>query len=284
MTEPSDLPPDQKTQIDNVVPYRAPATPKKPRRLLVTSLNVRKGEVRRGHPSIPAGGYAIRLMGEKSGAYEAVFDNDVKCFHPDRIKQFDAVCFNNTSGMITEDPELQWGLLNFVRGGGGFVGIHAATTTFCAYPVYDQFPEFGAMIGGYENGGHPWGPDETVVFQPEEPDHPVNKPFRGDSFALLEEVFQFKDHYSRDRLRVLLKIDTEQMDAGPERRMLPERREDMDFAVSWIRREAEGRVFYSALGHNAAVFWQANILAHLLAGIQYALGDLVCDDTPSNAR
>jgi len=183
--------------------------------------------------------------------------------------------------MITEDATLQRGLLEFVRGGGGFIGIHAATTTFCAYPVYDQFPDFGAMIGGYENGGHPWGPNETVVFVPEEPEHPVNRPFGGEPLELQEEVFQFKDHYSRDRLRVLLKIDTERMDTGPGRRMLPKRRKDMDFAVSWIRREEKGRVFYTALGHKRDIFWQPKVLAHMLAGFQYALGDLACADSPS---
>jgi hypothetical protein len=38
------------------------------------------------------------------------------------------------------------------------------------------------------------------------------------------------------------------------------------------------------MGHNPHTFWQANLLEHLLAGIQYALGDLQADDTPSARR
>lgn len=277
----SDLTPEEQKPIEGSLPASAPAAPAKPRKLLVTSLNVRKGEVKRGHPSIPAANHAIRRMGEETGAYTAVFDNDPARFHPDRIREFDAVCFNNTSGMITEDPDLQQGILGFVRGGGGWVGIHAATTTFCAWPQFDLFPEFGAMMGGFESGGHPWGPDETIHFVPEEADHPLNRPFGGQPFSFEEEVFQFGPHYSRDHQRVLLKIDTDRMDTGPDRRMLPERREDLDFAVTWIRSEGKGRVFYCALGHKAEIFQRKPILEHYLAGIQYALGDLKCDDSPS---
>jgi type 1 glutamine amidotransferase len=40
-------------------------------------------------------------------------------------------------------------------------------------------------------------------------------------------------------------------------------------------------VFYCSLGHNAEVFTHSGVLGTYLAGIQYALGDLKCDDTPS---
>jgi type 1 glutamine amidotransferase len=58
-------------------------------------------------------------------------------------------------------------------------------------------------------------------------------------------------------------------------------REDNDYAVSWIHRYGRGRVFYCSLGHNPYVFWDTRILKHFLAGIQFALGDLVADTTPS---
>ena len=54
--------------------------------------------------------------------------------------------------------------------------------------------------------------------------------------------------------------------------------------MSWIRRHGQGRVFYLGLGHSAAVFSNAPLLQHLLAGIQYALGDLTADDAPDGAR
>lgn len=54
--------------------------------------------------------------------------------------------------------------------------------------------------------------------------------------------------------------------------------------MSWIRRQGNGRVFYSGLGHGAEVFSNPLMLQHLLAGIQYALGDLSADDSPDSSR
>ena len=58
-------------------------------------------------------------------------------------------------------------------------------------------------------------------------------------------------------------------------------REDNDNAVSWLREFGKGRVFYCSLGHNNEIFWTPAILQHYLDGIQYALGDLKADATPS---
>ena len=57
-------------------------------------------------------------------------------------------------------------------------------------------------------------------------------------------------------------------------------RKDGDYAISWIKREGEGRVFYCSLGHDMNVFQEPAILQFYLDGIQYALGDLAADATP----
>lgn len=274
----------ERRQIEQGIPRTAPAAPARPRKLLVVTLNMRDGEPRRGHRSIEHANLAIELMGQATGAYETVFSNDVSLFAPDSISEFDAVCFNNTTGVLTDDPELRRGLLDFVAEGGGFVGFHAAAATFVQYPEYGQFPEFGEMLGAYENGGHPWRPDETITLKVEEPDHPVNAAFEQETFEVQDEVFQFQEPYSRSRLRVLLSIDTERTDMDPSRRFLPERAADGDFAMSWVRRHGEGRVFYTSLGHNKHLFWDPQLLGHFLAGIQFALGDLEADATPSDAE
>jgi len=58
-------------------------------------------------------------------------------------------------------------------------------------------------------------------------------------------------------------------------------RDDNDYAVSWIRQYGKGRVFYTVLGHQAADFSAPLLMEHFLAGIQYILGDLDADSTPS---
>ena len=278
----AEMPEPERLKIEQAMSTKCSATPKQPRRLLVVTLNVRDGKVRAGHASIPYGNYAIEQMGEATGAFETVVSNDIEMFRPDRIKQFDAICFNNTVGVLFDDPELRHSLLDFVRNGGGFVGIHAAAATFVQYPKYDQWPAFGQMLGAYEDGGHPWGPDETITINIDDPDHPLNAAFAGQSFQIKDEVFQFRHGYSRDTLRILLTIDPDKTDMGPNRRILPERRKDKDLALSWVHRYGKGRVFYTSFGHNKDIFWNRPLLQHILDGIQFALGDLEASTTPSN--
>jgi len=273
---------EERRLIEGAVPAKAPAAARHPRKLLVMSLNVRDGvPMSRGHKSIGYASLAFELMGARTGAYEAVFNNDVSVFRPESLDGFDAICFNNTVGVLTEDPALRQSLLGFVANGKGLVGIHAAAATFVQYPVYDQFPPFGEMLGAYEDGGHPWKADETITLKVEDPSSPINAAFGGKSFEVKDEVFQFRRPYSRERLHVLLGIDTERTDMNPARHFLPERFADKDFAMSWIRQHGKGRVFYSSLGHNPALFWDRKIVQHFLAGIQFALGDLQADATPS---
>jgi len=144
-----------------------------------------------------------------------------------------------------------------------------------------QFPECGDMVGGYENGGHPWKHTETYPVRVEDPHHPVTKMFGGRTFPVTDEVFQMMSPYSREAVRVLLSIDAADADVKPERRILPERQKDLDFPVSWVKRYGQGRVFYTFLGHNKSTFTEPKLLEHFLAGIQYAMGDLAADDTPS---
>lgn len=59
------------------------------------------------------------------------------------------------------------------------------------------------------------------------------------------------------------------------------RRTDGDYAISYIQHVGNGCVFYEAHGHDESVYFLRPFVAHMLAGIQYALGDLEADDSPS---
>ena len=46
--------------------------------------------------------------------------------------------------------------------------------------------------------------------------------------------------------------------------------------------KGKGRLFYEALGHHESIYYDnPQMLEHILAGMQYALGDLKADDSPS---
>jgi type 1 glutamine amidotransferase len=271
---------EQKQLIDAALPGKAPAKPKKRRTMLVSNLQMRNGAPFKGssHSQLPPQNYAIERMGKQTGAYDVVFSNDIEMFRPDKIRRFDAICFLNTVGVLFDDEELRRSLLDFIAQGRGFVGIHDAIATFVQYPKYDQWPAFGQMLGGTENGGHPWN-NEPMTIRIDDPKSPLNRPFNGQAFQITDQAFQLQEPQLRDHLHVLISIDPEK--TGPPRRVLPVRKQDMDFPMSWIRRHGKGRVFYSGFGHNAHVFWNASMLEHFLAGIQYALGDLKADDSPS---
>jgi type 1 glutamine amidotransferase len=276
-----DLDAEQKQQIDAAVPAKPAAKPKKPRRILVSNLSMRNGQPFRGSSDaiLPLANYAFEELGKKTGAYQAVFSNDVEMFRPEKLREFDAICFLNTVGVLFEDAALKESLMEFISRGKGFIGIHDAIATFVQYPKYDQWPAFGQMLGGTENGGHPWN-GEVMAIKVDDPKSPLTAAFRGKDFEIADQAFQLQEPALRDHMRVLLSIDVKRTVTRP-KRVLPVRKDDLDFPVSWIRRHGKGRVFYSALGHSAPVYSNPTVLEHFLAGIQYAVGDLKADDSPA---
>jgi type 1 glutamine amidotransferase len=275
------LTPEQQGKIDAALPTRAPARPKKPRRLLVVTLAKVGDRDVRGHPAIPAANYALGQMGKRTGAFEAVFSNDMEMFRPNKIRQFDAICFQNTQGVLFEDPELKKSLFDYVRSGHGVVGFHAAIATFVQFPVYDQWPWFGRMLGGTENGGHPWDGSTSFTVRVDDPRSPLDAVFQGREFELVDEVMQLQEPGLQERLHELLSVDLEKSTPTPGHRLLPIRLQDHDFPLTWIRNEGKGRIFCAGIGAIPSTFWNGPLLAHFLVGIQYALGDLKADAAPS---
>jgi type 1 glutamine amidotransferase len=274
------LTPEQRQSIDAAVPARAPARPKQPRRLLVMTRQMRDGAPVQGpsFAALPAQNYALERLGQRTGAFETVLSDDIEMFRPGTIDQFDAICFCNSLGVLFDDPELKQSLLDFVAGGKGLIGIHDGLATFVQWPRYDQWPEFGQMLGGTENGGHPWEGEMTIKV--DDPDSPLTAMFDGESFTVRDQAFQLQEPTLRDRLRVLVSIDADRM-PPPRRGFFKTRIDDRDFPMSWIKPHGKGRVFFSAFGHSDFTFWNPKMLEHFLAGIQYALGDLPADDRPS---
>ena len=261
----AEVPPEDLAAIRLAAPSAAPAKPTKPRRVLVFS-NA-DGYV---HDVIPWGAAALRILGEKTGAYAATLSDDPAMLDKDRLNEFDAVVMNNNCGNPIADLQRRANLLDFVRGGRGLVGIHCA--------AHLDWPEYTEMLGAYSIS-HPWNAGSTVTIRLEEPDHPLVRCFVAASFPHTDEIFVFKD-FSRAKGRVLLRLDNAQTDMNK-----PGVTDKTgDYPLSWVRRYGQGRVFYSALGHQQDVYWRPTILAHYLAGIQFATGDLEADAAPLAAR
>ena len=141
------------------------------------------------------------------------------------------------------------------------------------------WPEFNTMIGGFFK--FHWNDGQTITVKLDEPKHPLNAPFKGEGYVIVDETYTFgRAVYSRENLRVLTSIDYAKMSAEDKAKE-QNPRPDGDYALSWIRREGKGRVFYEAHGHNEKVYAIKPLLEHITAGMQYVLGDLQADDRPS---
>jgi type 1 glutamine amidotransferase len=225
----------------------------------------------------------IRLIEtHKTGAFEAVISDDPRLLLGDRLMQFDALVMNNIherepflpddfarlkgeqkAAAQEFDKAVKQSILKYVRSGKGVAGIHAATA------ACQNWPEYGDMMGTYY-GGHI---HQEVVIRPEDPQHPVNACFGGKPFTITDEIYICREPYSRKKVRVIASLDLSRMED-------PQKRPDKDYAVSWVRAYGKGRVFYTTLGHEPATYWNPVFLKHLLAGIQFVIGDLDGQTTP----
>ncbi|MCY2985077.1 MAG: ThuA domain-containing protein [Planctomycetota bacterium] len=258
----------QKTAIETASPTTATATPIKARRVLVFYRC--EGFI---HKSIPFANTAIEMMGKKTGAFTTELADTYDVFNAENLKKYDCILLNSTTGMQFTKPEQQNAFLDFIMSGKGLAGIHAASDNF------GRHPECRAIVGG-EFGGHPWNAGGTWAFKLDDPDHVLNKAFGGKGFWHKDEIYQYKPetYEGTKALHVLVSLDMKQkavselIQDGP--REVP---------VSWLRKAGEGRVFYTNFGHNEDTFSKPAIVKHILDGIQYALGDLQADATPTAA-
>ena len=294
-------------QMMSALPDRAPATPAQPRRVLV--LGKAAGFV---HASIPLATRTIEALGQKTGAWSTVITYNPADVTDQNLKQYDAIFLASTTGTFLDDPAdpaataaRRKALLDFVRGGKGIAGIHAATDSYHGgppaapagggRPAVDGgaplWPEFNQLIGGYFK--FHWIYPTQIAVKIEDPDSPINAAFTSLNattnvrlprpFSVVDEVYTFNDaSWSRARAHVLTSIDYAKMPAEVKAQEPAPQRTDHDYALSYIQREGKGRVFVEVLGHDESIYKMPSMLTHILAGMQYVLGDLQADDSPTN--
>jgi type 1 glutamine amidotransferase len=265
-------------KVTKALPEQAPAKPKAKRKLLIYS---RTNGFR--HSSIAIGTKALAMMGDKTGAYTAVITEDDSYFEPEKLKAFDAVFMLNTTGNCLgkkgdnskagkeREEMLKKSLADFVAGGKGLAGCHSATDTYHRWKDYNQ------MMGG-AFVSHPW--HKKVPVKNLEPKNPLNAAFDGKDFEIADEIYMFRNDTAlpSDR-KMLLALDLAKMDPKD---VAQGKRPDNLYPVSWVGTFGKGRTFYCSLGHREEIYWNPTILKHYLAGIQYVLGDLEADATPTS--
>lgn len=216
----------------------------------------------------------LKALGERNG-FDVVHSKDGGVFTPVKVAGYDALVFY-TTGDLTQpghdrQPPLPPGgkqlILDAVKQGKGFVGVHAATDTFLSGP--DPFQANGAdtdpfivMLGG-EFIKH--GDEHSAKVRCSDPKFPGFAPVQ-DGFDLLEEWYSLKN-LGKD-LHVILWLATWSLPNTGKNSVY--RRPP--YPIAWSRMHGKGRVFYTALGHREDVWTNPAFQSMLTGGIRWATG------------
>jgi type 1 glutamine amidotransferase len=254
--------------IRDAAPRQALVKPKKARKLLIIDLCPQGGFY---HRTIPYANLALELVAKNTGAFEPVFNNDLDNLKYPKIKEYDAVFLNSVVGPVFSDPDVINGLIRYVREGGGLAAIHGST--FASTDV----PEYGELLGATTA---PHRAFDVATLKIDDPNSPITKQFEGHDVSYIDELYHFlpSGPYSREKLHVLMSIN---LAKSPPRAPGLAVRPDNDYGLVWIRSYGNGRVFNCALGHSSLLFGTPQMAQMVFAGIQFVLGDLEADTTPS---
>jgi type 1 glutamine amidotransferase len=255
---------------------RGPRAPRVRKTLLIWA-DTRNGQAQ--HDSVSHAMAVIERLGYETGVYDSYIRTDSNIIAKRPLKttgepasggpslaNVDAIFFLGHREIALDDSQ-KAELLSFVKDDGkGFVAAHTATTAFLGWP------EFGEMLGGRYDG-HPWGSTTGTIIN-EDPSFPATRHFGAAPFTFTDEFYQAKD-YSRDKLRVLLRLDVSKMPPNGE-----VHRTDGDFPLVWAKMYGKGRVFYSALGHAASTWDDRDIDQMYFEAIKWSMGLTDADVTP----
>jgi cytochrome c len=217
------------------------------------------------HESIPDGVAAIEKLGAEH-RFEVVTSDDPAQFTDKNLATFDVVIFNNTNSTSEKgsllSAEQRAAFQRYIRGGGGYVGIHSASGTERDWKWY------GALVGAFFKK-HP--PVQELEVEVEDRAHPSTKHLP-ETWARSEEPYDFVIN-PRRQVHVLASYDTTSYEGhtmGP------------DHPISWCQSFDGGRSWYTGMGHAPSAFTDEPLfLQHLLGGIEWAAGVVEGDCSPS---
>ncbi|SDD50747.1 Trehalose utilisation [Algoriphagus faecimaris] len=241
------------------------------------------------HWVIPHTEEMLKIIGQKSGAFQMTGSTNIQEFEKENLQKFDAVILNNTCSKpehrnlfwdkLREQPkgdsvllmqkalELEKNLLEYVSNGGGLMVLHGGITTL------NSSDDFGRLVGGSFDY-HP--PQQSFRVYLEDPEHPLVQAFPKEGFVHTDEPYFYKNAYETGDFKPLLYFKNSEI----ERQRNGQRDPREKTYVAWIRSEGKGKVLYASPSHNAQSFENPDLLQFYLDGLQYVVGDVECDETP----
>jgi type 1 glutamine amidotransferase len=192
------------------------------------------------HDSIPAGVAAIRRLASRH-AFRVDTTTDPRRFTTSSLRRYDVVVFLSTTGTPIKDEAQRSALKSYIRRGGGFVGVHAASDTRGDWPWYEG-------LVGARFKRHDRGISRRAVHLADT----TSAATRGlpDPWERTDEWYEFR---SRPRAHVLARLD----ESRP---------------LAWCHRYDGGRSVYTAMGHTKESYAEPRFVRHLLGAIEMAAG------------
>ncbi len=173
---------------------------------------------------------------------------DSSVFSAERLKDFDAVMFFQTTGNVLDSTQ-QLAFENYIKSGKGFIGVHAASDTEYEWPWY------GKLVGAYF-ANHP--DIQQHVIEKVDTAHISCKhlPMR---WKRMDECYNFKSLPLH--VNVLLTADESTYQGGTHGDFHP---------MAWYQMYDGGRSFYTALGHTVESYQDTLFLEHVRQGVIWA--------------
>jgi type 1 glutamine amidotransferase len=208
------------------------------------------------HESIPAGITAIKKLGAEH-RFDVVVSDDPAEFTDAKLAAYKVVIFNNTNSTPEKgallNADQRAAFQKYIRGGGGFVGIHSASGT------ERDWEWFGGLVGAFFKV-HP--KIQKLTIKIEDGKHPSTKGLP-QAWVRTEEPYDFVTN-PRGKVHVLATFDPASYEGhtmGP------------DHPIIWCQNYDGGRSWYTALGHAPSAFSDEPLfIQHLLGGIEWAAG------------
>lgn len=199
-------------------------------------------------------------MGQ-AGGFDVSFIGNVQDLTAERLAQTDVVAFYTTGDLPFADGQYE-AFERWISDGGAFLGIHCATDTLKSHPRYP------ALIGGSFDS-HPWGAGDMVTIKVHDDAHPAARPY-APQHTMKEEIYHFKAFWP-EQVRTLMSLDMEKT----------AKKRPYHVPIAWCKQLGQGRVFYTSLGHNEAVWRSTEFQQHLQGAIDWLTKKRDADATPN---
>jgi cytochrome c len=202
------------------------------------------------HDSIAQGIAAIEALGAENGFAVETTEDAVR-FSDAVLARYKVVVFLNTTGDVLDTGE-KAAFEQYIRSGGGFVGIHSASDTEYGWPWY------GRLVGTWFVS-HPQIQRATIHIA--NPDHPSMKGLPA-LWERTDEWYNFRRN-PRGAVQILATLDEATYSGGAM---------GADHPISWCQTIDGGRSWYTAMGHTKESYDEPLFRLHLLGGIESAAG------------